>query len=470
MTNFLLMKKSLLFIHLPKTGGTSVRKALGTDDGRYFGHVPTELTTIESFAVVRDPKSRFLSAYRMFKFGNKLDDDHYSEPRWPDLTISDALDVLEDPWVGYDRSRRQLSWNLKHHLLPQTHPFNCLAFAKRILRFETLNADFKNLSSDLDLTTELPLLRSSVRKNDDDEWDTETSNRFMRIFEADYRMLGYIPEDIDQPSVNGFQISLGPPPLEANVYSSWSAYFSNKRVFYTNAGDALPRENCQLELFVDEVIPGTAPTKTWAGRSKNLIDHFHKLQPEFSGASRLSHLLACTIVVLRRDAECNLARTLFWRILDEQFEAIRSELSLRWLVAIADTVADFGRNSGECAIGLTASVYANSAKLYETELEVFHPKRPWPPAARLRPGGKLFDGMISFWVERGDLMKNMYSRTSKVSLLEPSAGQVLSEVVERLIRGQTVYRRFSKLSGMPSKPLLDKGILNEIELILNETI
>ncbi len=139
MTNFILQSPDVIFAHLPKTGGTSVRQALGNNiKQRFFGHIPREFSDLLCFAIIREPKARFLSAFRMFKYGNLLKGDYYAEPRWPDLTISDVLDVLEDPWTGYDRSQRNLRWNLKHHTIPQTHPFNCLKHADRLLRFETL--------------------------------------------------------------------------------------------------------------------------------------------------------------------------------------------------------------------------------------------------------------------------------------------------------------------------------------------
>lgn len=73
MTNFIIDKPRIVFIHLPKTGGTSVRDALGKLEGRYFGHVPERFRDRPSLTVVREPKARFLSAFRMFKFGNQLE-------------------------------------------------------------------------------------------------------------------------------------------------------------------------------------------------------------------------------------------------------------------------------------------------------------------------------------------------------------------------------------------------------------
>ena len=468
MTNFIISEPNIVFIHLPKTGGTSVRDAFGALEGRYFGHLPDEFRGLHKLAVVREPKARFLSAFRMFKFGNRLEGDYYAEPRWPDLSISKALDVLEDPWIGFDRSYRDLSWNLKHHLLPQTHPFNCLFYADTVLRFETLGADFADFCAGRGVSAHLPRLRVSHRRQErEDGWSEAEEARFMRLFGEDYRVLNYGPE----AQAEGSRVyDFGPiTPKEETVFDIWSGFYSDKKVFVKNAAEALPGVNCPLEPFADEVIPGT-PKGVWAGRSKDLVEHFHKLQPEFAGSSRLSHLLACTIVVLRRDPGCEEARALFWRIMDEQFEVIQSELSLRWLVSISDTIADFGRSSGERAVAMNASIYANTAKLHESELKLFYPKRPWPPSRRFSLGGKLFDGMLTYWVEKGDLIENMFSRSLQVAALEPTAGKVLMEVIERLKLGPTVYRRFKRISGEAAAPLVEDKIKERLQRIMKRNV
>ncbi|MEP3688406.1 MAG: sulfotransferase family 2 domain-containing protein [Sulfitobacter dubius] len=466
MTNFIIKEPSVVFVHLPKTGGTSVRDALGELEGRYFGHIPEKFRKRRCLAVVREPRARFLSAFRMFKFGNKLDDDYYGEPRWPDLSISEALDVLEDPWVGFDRSYRSLPWNLKHHIIPQTHEFNCLHHVDTVLRFETLEQDFTQFCAEQGISAELPRLRASRGSRENEGvWSAKDEERFNRLFAEDYRALNYAPHlTADKKRLYDFRRL---KPQKDTVYDLWSTYFSDEKIFIEEAARALPDDTCALEPFVDEIIPGK-PTSAWAGRSENLVVHFQKLQPEFSGASRLSHLLACTIVVLRRAPNCTKALRLFWRIMDEQFEAIRSELSLRWLVSVADTVADMGRSPGERAVGMSASIYANTAKLHESELKLFYPKRPWPPRKRFSTGGNLFDGMLTYWTEKGDMIDNMFRRSLDIAALEPTAGKILIEVIERLRLGPTVYRRFKRIFGVKGPPMIDDKIMERLQRIMKK--
>jgi hypothetical protein len=468
MTNFIIDKPNIVFIHLPKTGGTSVRDALGSFEGRYFGHLPEKFRHRHCLAVVREPRARFLSAFRMFKYGNKLEGDYYAEPRWPDLSISEALDVVEDPWIGFDRSHRSIPWNLKHHIIPQTHEFNCLYYADTVLRFEMLEQHFSNFCTEQGIGVQLPRLRVSHDGGEhEDVWSAQDDERFNRIFADDYRVLNYAP-GVTSSTKNLYNFESLRPKADT-VYDIWSIYFSDQKKFVKEAGKALPDDTCALEPFADDIIPGN-PSGAWAGRSKDLIAHFHNLQPEFSGASRLSHLLACTIVVLRRAPNCEKAHKLFWRIMDEQFEVIRSELSLRWLVSVADTVSDFGRNTGERAIGMSASIYANSAKLHESELKLFYPKRPWPPRKRFSAGGDLFDGMLTYWTEKGDLIDNMFARSQEVAMLEHTSGKVLMEVIERLTIGPTVYRRFNRISGVKAAPLLKEKVKDKLNRILKKRV
>ncbi|MGZ2258410.1 hypothetical protein [Roseobacter sp. A03A-229] len=455
MTNLILRDPNVVLVHMPRTGGSSVRKALGVPVERtFFGHIPEAYADWERVSIMRDPKARFLSALRLFKYGDDAEGDE--APRWPDLTISQALDVLEDPWIGFDRSQRNLSWDLKHHLIPQTHPFHCLRGVTRLLRSERLEEDFAQMCATLGLTGTLPHLhRSREPEGSEDIWTDTDENRFRALFAEDYRVLGYEP---DHPT----EVTSALPRRASNpVYSLWPAYFSDNSFEISEAEHALPAPDIPLEPFVDTVIPGQ-PAETWAARDGDLNVHFHNLQPEFGGASRLSHLLACVIVVIRRDAACAPAHRLFWRIMDEQFDALRAELSLRWLISIADTIADFGRDDLERTTALAAATVANTCRLYESELAVFYPKRPWPPNARVSFKKELFDGLRTFRPEQGDMIETMFARTSKMAYLSPVAGKVQMEVMERLRKGPTAFGRFRRILGTAPAPLLDEDVKNRM--------
>jgi hypothetical protein len=112
----------LLFIHVPKNGGTSVKRALyKTDPGhasvRYYQRFfPRHLARAESFAIVREPTERFLSGYDFLMNGGGRDVRIQAGPmrRMRQVrTVNDFLDFLEAAngnWLKVDTFARPQSW------------------------------------------------------------------------------------------------------------------------------------------------------------------------------------------------------------------------------------------------------------------------------------------------------------------------------------------------------------------------
>lgn len=454
-----------MFIHIPKNAGTSIRAVFPqAHDRQTFGYIPPDWADAYTFAVVRNPFTRFLSAFHMFKHGAGVEGDYYATPRWPDLTVDDALAVLADDTVPFDRSVRNLPANLKHHLLPQTHPFNCLHYAHRLLRHETLQDDFKAVARHLGLPTLMPHLRNGHHSTLDQlQADLSTAQiaRIQELYQKDFDQLGYASNgDIQRwPYVTA--------PSEAAVWPLWPMYYSNMVVQANDADAALPREDVPLEPFLHALVPGPSG-QTWAGREKDLNKHFHKLQPEFAGSPRLAHLLACVIVTLRRRADCARARTLFLRILEHHGADVAKTLNLRWLTSVCDTVMDVSVDPLDRSLALTGSLLANTVKLYETELSVFHPRIAWPPRVRFRNSGELFDGLIAFWTEKGDMIKNLQARAEACLSSEARVAPFVREVFHRCLTRNTVFTRMHQMAGSGSPPLLDEALRRSLEMALHD--
>ncbi|MDB5736570.1 MAG: hypothetical protein JWO65_238 [Sphingomonas bacterium] len=90
----------LLFVHVPKAAGMSISAALYGDQIKHASirlsrHLDPALRTLPSFAVLRDPAERFLSAYRYARVGGSANNE-VAEPfrtLYRDFrSIDDALD------------------------------------------------------------------------------------------------------------------------------------------------------------------------------------------------------------------------------------------------------------------------------------------------------------------------------------------------------------------------------------------
>ncbi|MCP5076052.1 MAG: hypothetical protein GY947_22510 [Rhodobacteraceae bacterium] len=459
MTCLLLKNPDAVLIHVPKCAGTTLRSFWdGRIERRAFGHVPLAWQNLPSFAVVRDPQARFLSAIRMFKFGNPDYPGHYNEAVWPDLSIDLALDILADEKIPFDRSQRYLEANFKHHIIAQTHPYNCLGFADTIMRQKNLEQEFEPLRKIFGFADALPHIRSTGATIPSLKPTEAQKKRIHAAFADDYRQLGYAGDgSVTSP------VSLD-PQTDPTIWQLWSGFFTDKHFHVSKASKALPDETVDLEPFTKDIIRGT-PGGTWPGRSKNLNEHFHKLLPEFTGQSRLAHLLACCIVTIRKTKGSGPGLDLFHRIVNQHTEQVCGELNSRWLASVCDTFADHGKSGAQRALGLCGSILANTVKLAETERRTYYPKRPWPPNTRVNESGPLFDGVIGFWTEQGDMVENLLKRIESVQNEDPVAAQFVIQLMYRLHQHDTVFRRMAELAGHDAPPLVDKSVRKRLERI-----
>jgi hypothetical protein len=154
-------KHKCIFIHIPRTAGTSIANALFDDGDRghtpayaYRAFDPDRFTSYFKFAFVRNPYSRLVSSYHQVR--RNAHNPRVSQ--WASKYLdnlngfSDFLERLDE-----NQSFRRIVLALDH-FRPQHEFVTCdgeleLDF---IGRFENLNADFQNVASTLNLDASLP--------------------------------------------------------------------------------------------------------------------------------------------------------------------------------------------------------------------------------------------------------------------------------------------------------------------------
>jgi len=233
-------------------------------------------------------------------------------------------------------------------------------------------------------------------------------------------------------------------PIPEELRALWPAYFDGDLPEDAPLSRTLPVRGTPLEPFAEAVIPGPAGS-TWAGRHRKPINHFRALEPEFGGSTRLAHLLACCIVLLRRDPENGRARHLFQRITTRQGASVAPAMNLRWLTSVCDTFMDTAESPLDRSLGMTGTLLANTIKIAETERRMFSPPRPWPPKATFIRGGHLFDGVIAYWVGNGDMIENMLDRVLRTLPPESPATPFVHEVIKRCFAQDTTLGRIQAL-------------------------
>jgi hypothetical protein len=149
--------------------------------------VPEEWKHLFSFAMVRNPYDRFLSAYRMFETKNFSREPIYGSKR---LTPEIAFRVVEDDSISLIGN--SLHSRLRRHLIPMTHPFLGLSEAQYVGRFENLEYEWKKLCELLKVGyPSLRAERKSSRVGYRDFYTPDLRTEMERLFRADLDTFSY---------------------------------------------------------------------------------------------------------------------------------------------------------------------------------------------------------------------------------------------------------------------------------------
>lgn len=191
-----------IFVHVPKTAGTAIERALcETPERTVGGHTtaegfrrkfPEEFATYFKFGFVRHPVARFLSAYRYLR----------SQPvhRAHNNAMIHECGTFRDWWGRIRRDPGSL--NQMVHFLP-AHRFLCASdgtpLVDRICRYEAITEEWEGICRHLGLPgRSLPLVNVSPMPGDPAAADPCLDEWISEVYARDFELGAYERSSLDQ--------------------------------------------------------------------------------------------------------------------------------------------------------------------------------------------------------------------------------------------------------------------------------
>lgn len=144
-----------IFIHIPKTAGSSVAQALsgGSRHVPYFEYErinPRKFKRFFKFAFVRNPWDRLVSTYFFLKNGglNEMDRSFAAE----NLSGYDSFAAFVGGWLTKENAWSWVHFRPQHYFICDSHLRVCMDFVGRL---ETIDRDFRTVCQRLHVNAEL---------------------------------------------------------------------------------------------------------------------------------------------------------------------------------------------------------------------------------------------------------------------------------------------------------------------------
>jgi hypothetical protein len=190
----LIRDQQLVFVHIPKTGGSSISKWLKdyTNCEYYRKHCTLD-TAREywpncktSFCVIRNPYDWLVSwySYEQKYIRNRIEQVNRGEVKHHKINNNkDNLDIL------YDKLNVLNEGFEKYALTVNKEPqVNWAKNINIILRYENLNNDFKKIQLILNCNEPLEKLNTSIRTNFEDYYDKKLKKLIHKKYREDFKL------------------------------------------------------------------------------------------------------------------------------------------------------------------------------------------------------------------------------------------------------------------------------------------
>lgn len=225
-------------------------------------------------------------------------------------------------------------------------------------------------------------------------------------------------------------------------FEKWFSWSRHKR--RAGAKTLAEQLSTDFSALKTQTIPGDEAIYTH-GSANNLEEHFNALRQEFSGQSELCYTLAKIIVLIRRESEVDKNFELFQQLWQSEKEFLLKNLNTRWLIAAADTFADYSDDDTIRALSVACTCLLNTVKIQESERFITNAQNCNDDLGKINQLDNeqrfaLFDGTSVFKFGTDDTLRNMRWRIDKVAKLNV-AGEILLEIFLRLQEEDTIYKR-----------------------------
>lgn len=176
------MKK--LFIHIPKTGGTSVKNSLNIISNGHNSWNCYNLKKYYTFSIVRNPWDRVVSNYKFCKMNENM----YYYKNSPFGRYNIDYEILKNK--NFEKTLRLLEWNfLKHIGWKSQNYFICDENKNikidKIYKFENLN-ELEN-----DFNIKLDHLNKSYKGNYKNYFNKKLIDKVFKIYKDDIKLFNY---------------------------------------------------------------------------------------------------------------------------------------------------------------------------------------------------------------------------------------------------------------------------------------
>lgn len=187
-----------IFVHIPRTGGTSMAFALGAPKphipiSRYAAFDRAAFKNYFKFAFVRNPWDRLLSAYTVLRTSderpNWAEGMQWARTHMPQFqTFESFVLALDDTktlqrMMTHDFFRLQLDWVTMPHSRGSAVDF--------LGRFETVAEDFEQVAAKLGIHEQLPMMNHSRHEPYREAYSRKMQKVAAEVYAADIKAFGY---------------------------------------------------------------------------------------------------------------------------------------------------------------------------------------------------------------------------------------------------------------------------------------